>query len=231
MTPLEMHYVLLYLAESVFEADGTEYVMSHERDWTEEDLLGGGTVWSFWSRWQETISAPSFTDPGYTYSGSEQTASLAGWAPSKGLSIETPVTLTVSGGASAELASGKLTATKAGTYNVTASLGDTANLVWSDEMTGNKTFTWTIAKKAVDVPTIAGKTYNGEAQTADIASSSLYDIAQGSDWVDADTYTVTLTLTDSDNHKWADDTNPDASTVAKKELSFTITPLELTIEW
>lgn len=60
MTPLEMHYVLLYLAESVFEADGTEYVMSHERDWTEEDLLGGGTVWSFWSRWQETISAPSF---------------------------------------------------------------------------------------------------------------------------------------------------------------------------
>ena len=60
MTPLEMHYVLLYLAESEFEVDGTKYGMSHERDWTEGELLGGGRVWSFWPFWQETISAPSF---------------------------------------------------------------------------------------------------------------------------------------------------------------------------
>ena len=215
---------------ATFEIVGTEAVWS-------EDIGGegyeveGSTLTITYSIAKLAISAPSFTDPGYTYSGSEQTAALAGWAPSEGLSIKTPVTLEVSGGASAELASGELTATNAGTYTVTASLGDTDNLVWSDGETANKTFTWTIAKKAVEVPTIAGKTYNGEAQTADIASSSLYDIAQGSNWVDADTYTVTLTLTGSDNYKWADDTNPDASTVAVKKLSFTITPLELTIEW
>ena len=207
-----------------------------EATWSEEIggegyAVSGNTLTITYEIAKLEISAPSFTDPGYTYSGSAQTASLAGWAPSAGLAIETPVTLTISGGASADLASGALTATDAGTYTVTASLGDTANLVWSDGETANKTFTWTIAKKAVDVPTFGSKTYNGTAQTADIAASSLYDIAQGSDWVDADTYTVTLTLTDGDNYKWAGDTNPDGETAAEKELSFTITPLELTISW
>ena len=215
---------------ATFEIVGTEAVWS-------EDIGGegyeveGSTLTITYSIAKLAISAPSFTDPGYTYNGSEQTVTLEDWAPSKGLSIETPVTLAVSGGASAELASGKLTATDAGTYTVTASLGDTDNLVWSDGETANKTFTWTIAKKAVEVPTIAGKTYNGVAQTADIASSSLYDIAQGSNWVDADTYTVTLTLTGSGNHKWADDTNPDASTAVEKKLSFTITQKEIGISW
>ena len=60
MTPLEMHYVLLYLAESEFKVDGMRYVMSYEDDWTGDDLLGGGIVWSFWSFRQETISAPTF---------------------------------------------------------------------------------------------------------------------------------------------------------------------------
>ena len=208
-----------------------------EAAWSEEIVgegyaVSGNTLTITYEIAKLEISAPSFTDPGYTYNGSAQTASLAaGWAPSAGLSIETPVTLAISDGASAELASGALTATDAGTYTVTASLGDTANLVWSDGETANKTFTWTIAKKAVDVPTFDSKTYNGTAQTADIAASSLYGIAQGSDWVDADTYTVTLTLTDGNNYKWAGDTNPDGETAAVKELSFTITPLELTIGW
>ena len=101
------------------EYTATFKIVGNEAVWSEDIggegyAVSGNTLTITYSIAKLKISAPSFTDPGYTYSGSKQTAALADWAPSEGLSIKTPVTLAISDGASADLASGALTATDAG---------------------------------------------------------------------------------------------------------------------
>ena len=88
----------------------------------------------------------------------------------------------------------------AGTYTVTASLagGAAANYV----LVGTHAATVIVARAYVSVPEIASKEYTGEALTADIAESGFYTAEQGSDWVNAGSYMVTLTLTDANNYRW-----------------------------
>ena len=112
----------------------------------------------------------------------------------------------------------------AGTYTVTIYLNDTANLMWegsSDESpdTGEVELTLTVDKATVDVPDGQEKPYDGTSQTGDF-SSGLYTAAQGSDWTNAQVYTVTLTLTDPANYRWEND---ETGTSDKATTTFTIT--------
>ena len=76
---------------------------------------------------------------------------------------------------------------------------------------------FTIAKQTVVLPTIASKTYNGELQTATVASSTLYDIVQNAGGVDVGQYDVKLRLVDSTNYAWS------GATGADKIVKFAIT--------
>ena len=112
----------------------------------------------------------------------------------------------------------------AGTYTVTIKLKDTANLMWegsSDESpdTGEVELTLTVDKATVDVPDGQKKPYDGTSQTGDF-SSGLYTAAQGSDWTNAQEYTVTLTLTDPANYRWENDETGTSDTAT---TTFTIT--------
>ena len=67
----------------------------------------------------------------------------------------------------------------------------------------NPTQPFTIQKQEVPLPVIDSVVYNGEMQTAGLSYSNLYTV-QNEGGTDAGEYDVVLTLTDSNNYKWAD---------------------------
>ena len=97
------------------------------------------------------------------------------------------------------------TQTNAGTYTVTVALKDTANVSWADDTTDDLTYTFEIAKLAIEKP-VADTTkfiYNGSAQTYTIAENERYTVS-GNTQTNAGTYTVTVALKDPDNVSWTD---------------------------
>lgn len=101
-----------------------------------------------------------------------------------------------------------------GTYTVTLTLNDTANYTWSDGSDQAKRFTYTITPAtttwSVDNEAL---TYNGSAQTRTVTVTALdkkltndtdYTVS-GNTATNADTYTLTVTLINS-NYVFADDT-------------------------
>ena len=105
------------------------------------------------------------------------------------------------------------TATNAGTYYVWYKVVGDAN----HNDTQAAKITVTISKATVTAPTIASKTYTGEAQTATVTASTLYSVTTNNGGTNVGSYDVVLTLTDPANYKWTD------STEAAKTLSFNIT--------
>ena len=75
----------------------------------------------------------------------------------------------------------------------------------------------TVNKAEVTAPTIASKSYTGQKQTADVASSTRYSVTTNNGGTNVGSYNVVLTLTDSANYKWSD------SAEAAKTLKFNIT--------
>ena len=121
------------------------------------------------------------------------------------------------------------TMTNAGSKIVTASLKN-ANYAWNEvgSPTANKTFTFTIANRAVILPTLSVATavYPVQAGTfflqEDAASAAYYNYPLG-DLAKSDVgaYSVTITLKDKENTHWgAEETD-----VADKVIAFSITPL------
>ena len=156
-------------------------------------------------------------------SGTSQTQFLSGYKPSEGLSIDSPVTVTVTSdvtsGATADSATGKITATNAGTYTITVKLGDTVNLQWADGKIDDLEFIWIIEKATVTVPDAGSKPYTGSALKSDLADTSEYTVTQSDDWTNVGSnYNVTLTLRDKNNYKWSTTGASDDVTV-----TFTIT--------
>ena len=175
-----------------------------------------------------TITTPYQGSPN---NGTAQEQSLGNWYPSAGFAQgeTSPVTVTISGGSgavSADSKNGTVTATNAGRYDVTVSLGDTNNLQWTNGRTNDLGFTYIIEKATVDITDAGSKTYTGGALTSDLADTDCYIVSQETDWVNAGDYGVTLTLTDATNYKWIDGREDERITVA-----FTIDPLPVTIVW
>ena len=175
-----------------------------------------------------TITTPYQGSPN---NGTAQEQSLGNWYPSAGFAQgeTSPVTVKISGGSgavSADSINGTVTATNAGSYTVTVSLGDTNNLQWTNGTTADLEFEYIINKATVTIPDAGSKTYTGGALTSDLADTDFYTVSQETDWVNADDYDVTLSLTDATNYKWSDGRESESIMV-----TFTIDPLPVTIDW
>ncbi|MBP3872758.1 MAG: Ig-like domain-containing protein, partial [Lachnospiraceae bacterium] len=78
----------------------------------------------------------------------------------------------------------------------------------------------TIGKASVDVPTIDSRAYTGEVQTATVPESTLYTVTSNNGGTYPGHYDVVLTLTNTDNCRWAD------SDEVSRTLDFEITKAE-----
>ena len=104
----------------------------------------------------------------------------------------------------------EVTPVSAGTYTVKASVVGTDNYASAEATT-----TLVIEKQTVTTPTVESKDYTGETLTADVPTSDLYTVTTNNGGINAGTYTVTLTLTDSDNYKWDSANGVTAFTIDK----------------
>ena len=94
--------------------------------------------------------------------------------------------------------------TNAGTYTVTVALTDPDNVSWSDGSTDDLSYTFVIAKLAIEKPA-ANTTkfvYNGSAQVYNIAENERYTVS-GNTQTNAGSYSVTVALKDTANVSWA----------------------------
>ena len=108
----------------------------------------------------------------------------------------------------------------AGNYTLTYELTDVNRYEWADNTTGAKTFSWSIAKATVTVPTVTNtsKTYTGEEQSPTVTDepSSAIATCTGKTGTTAGDYTLSYDLNDKDNSEWAD------GTTAAKTFSWNI---------
>lgn len=149
----------------------------------------------------------------YTYNGTAQTYTFS--------SIDTD-----------HVAVANNTKTNAGTYIVTCSLSDSNNYMWSDSTTTAKSYSWTIGKATLAVPTVTDTslTYNGSAQGPTITGfdSTLMSVT-GTEYTDAGDYTVSFTLIDSDNYQWDSATTSFSWSIAKAQGTLSISPSSVTL--
>ena len=153
-----------------------------------------------WSIGRATIA----TDPGkngsLTYNGSAQSPTWTGYDSAK---------MTIGGDTSK---------TNAGNY--TATFTPNSNYQWSDGSTGAKNVSWSIAKLSLSAPTAntTSFTYNGNGQIPTFTYSSAYITMGGTTaaQVNANTYTTTFTLKDTNNTQWS------GGATAAKSISWTI---------
>ena len=105
----------------------------------------------------------------------------------------------------------------AGTYKVYYKVNAPNHIEYSG------TFTVEIAKATVSAPTIGDKVYTGEAQTADVTVSELYEVTQNDGGTNVGEYDLILTLTDHANYKWAESTEISGENSEIAMLKFVIT--------
>ncbi len=128
------------------------------------------------------------------------------------------------------ISDGTTSATNAGTYNITLSLKDKENTIWSDGTTEDKTVQWRIVPAKVSVNLLlARKEYTGDEITitpADFSQkySNLFTISGTTSATNAGTYNVTLSLKDKVNYRWgADGTTEDKTAtweIGKKSIHY-----------
>ena len=140
------------------------------------------------------LTKPTAITTSFTYTGSAQSIVLSGFDSS---------TMTLSGGSN----------TNAGNYTATVSLNNTSTHQWSDGTTANVTFSWTINRASILVPTGKNHTYDGSSKTG-VSSGTGYSL--GGTVVATNAGTYTATATPDSNHKWSD------NTTATKNISWTI---------
>ena len=114
--------------------------------------------------------------------------------------------------------SGTTSAINVGTYTVTFT--PKPNYQWSDKTITAKSTIWTIDKAQVTPPEITNtvKTYNGQSQVPTIATydNTIISVSGDTSATNAGTYTITISLLDTDNYKWSD------NTTAPKTVNWTI---------
>ena len=151
------------------------------------------------------IEKPAADATNFVYNGSEQTYDIAA-----------SERYTVSGNKQ----------TNAGSYSVTVALKDTVNVSWADGTTDNLTYTFVIAKLAIEKPAADATNfvYNGSEQTYDIAASERYTVS-GNKQTNAGNYTVTVALKDTANISWAGGSTDNLT------YTFAIAKAENVIDW
>ncbi len=152
---------------------------------------------------RQEVAVPAKDDTAFTYTGEEQTYSIAENA-----------NYSVTGNIQKN----------AGEYTVTVALLDAKNFIWSDGTDDAKSYDFTIARQAVAVPAKDDTvfTYTGEEQTYQIAENANYSVT-GNTQKNAGKYTVTVELRDAKNFVWSDGTDE------VKGYDFTLAPAPVTI--
>ena len=160
---------------------------------------------------------PSVSKTEWTYG--DEAATLISGAATFG-----NVVVTVNGEAYTEMP------TDAGTYTIVAKVVGNDNFAGLDE----KSFTVTINKKSVDLPTeYTSVVYNGKEQKTTFANTALYTVANAKGTA-VGTYTVTFTLTDTDNYEWLGTDGSVAASVfeiTKATNAWTTAPSVSKTEW
>ena len=182
---------------SVSIKDTTNYIWSDNT--TQAVSLG-------WNITAKLLDKPTMSGGPFTYDGSAKTITISGFDAK---------TMTRSG----------YTATNAGSYTARIALKDKANYTWSDGTTTDVTYNWTINKRQLTIPTL-GQTsyaYTGATITPTITNpdSAYITIGGSTSGVNANTYTITATINDTNNNQWKDGTTRVAS------ITWTITKLNL----
>lgn len=159
------------------------------------------------------------TPGGGTFGGeiTEATAEVVGGTPD---GVTLVITYTGRANDGTEYVNSESAPTQAGTYTVRVTVGGNTNYYIS----GIDVATMIIARAYVPLPDIDSKPYNGSAQTADIADNALYTFEQGDDWIDAGSYEIVFTLTDSNNYRWesaSGDTATAIFQITRAEISVT----------
>ncbi len=157
---------------------------------------------------RKTIAIPAADTKAYTYNGKAQTYDLTATAD-----------YTVTGAT-------QTNANEAG-HPVTVALTDKENTKWADDTDADLTYSFVISRKTIAIPAADTKeyTYNGKAQTYDLAATADYTV-DGATQTNANEagHPVTVALTDKANTKWADGTDADRTyPFVVKRASITIT--------
>ena len=124
--------------------------------------------------------------------------------------------------------SGDLTGTNIGTYTVIISLKDTSNYCWMDGTTSNLTVNWYIQKLSLTKPSSSSRTYNGSSQSYALTNfnSTYMNISGTLSAIDVGTYSVVVSLKDTNNTQWSDGTIGDLSrTWSINKITSYFTPL------
>lgn len=168
------------------------------------------------------IAEPSEDLTTFTYDGKVKSYVIGNFN-SSAMTIETQDDLTIEVSEGALL--GRVSATDAGTYEFAVSIQDTKNFAWLTADEGKTfTFTFTINRLDVAIPTATDVEYNGEEQTANVVTNEYYTVS-GNTGIDADEYSIELQL--NNNYKWQ---GLDTS-IRSQTLSWNITQKEIGISW
>lgn len=158
-----------------------------------------------WSIAKRSVTIPSLTNTSYT------------WAVS---STFAPTVNNVN--ASYANQSGTTSSTNAGSWTITWSLKYPNDTTWSDGTTANKTGSWSVAKRAMTIPSISSaKSFSfieGTTRSITVANfNSTYETQSGTTSTSAlGTYTITWALRYPANTQWSD------GTTANKTASWSI---------
>lgn len=90
--------------------------------------------------------------------------------------------------------------TLAGEYTVMVTVGASRNYTGGS----SSAYAFTVSRATVSAPTLGSKTYTGGTLTADEPTDDRYTVTENAGGVNVGTYSVTLSLTDTNNYKWAD---------------------------
>lgn len=91
--------------------------------------------------------------------------------------------------------------------------------------------TVTVSQKEVELPNVPSKVYTGTALKADLEDTDLYTVTQADNMVNAGNHSITLTLEDATNYKWATTENLSGDNNKTLTLTFTITKAEAKISY
>ena len=141
-----------------------------------------------WTITKATLTIPTMNAYDLTYDGSSKSVTFSNFDSN---------TMTKSGDS----------ATDAGSHTATIGIIDDDNYEWTDHTTADQTYSWTISKASLAIPTQSTTTplvYSGSAQTG---SFNDYDsdtmTVSGNSATDAGTHTATFALKDTDNYQWS----------------------------
>jgi len=140
-----------------------------------------------WTITASTDITLTITPTSYTYDGSNKTPTITVKFGTTTLTKDTDYTV-----------SGTSAAKDAGTYTI--------KVTGKGNYAGEKSATYTIERKAINVPTGATLTYTGSEQTG-ITSTAQYTVGGTTKATDVGTYKATVTPTA--NYKWSDGTTAD----------------------